>query len=303
MGYGSSDRRGARARLVVLHTAEGARRNVDLAKYFDGNDDASSHAATDPTGILDMIPRERASWTLGSGNPVSVNVEMCAHAGMTREQWLRTDTFTYTRAQDGRSFTVDNPRATIRHTAAWARRECEALGIPKRVLTVAQIRAGEAGITDHGTANRAMGWGDHTDVGPNFPWDVFQQDLNGEEDDMPYTPQQLHDLIRVGASAALVEQKGKDNRNILDGVIQTRSELRDRAREAVTEALAPVVKELVTVTAQLTKTLAELAAVRGENAQLRSAVAELSARTGGPAGASIDETLKEAGRRLSGNAG
>lgn len=177
--YGSSSRNGATVRLVVLHTAEGSRTKESLANFFDGNDGASSHVGIDNAGILDMIGRDRAAWTLGSGNPVSVNAEMCAFARWTRAQWLSQDTV------DG----CANPRQIVRNAAAWARRECDALGIPKRVLTVEQVRAGWAGICDHNAYNRAYNAGDHTDVGAGFPWDVFAADLNGttSEDDMPLT--------------------------------------------------------------------------------------------------------------------
>lgn len=44
-----------------------------------------------------------------------------------------------------------------------------------------------------------------------------------EEDDMPYTPEELKKLVKD----ALIELKGNDERNVLDSVIQTRAEVND----------------------------------------------------------------------------
>ncbi|MGM1064866.1 peptidoglycan recognition protein family protein [Saccharothrix sp. Mg75] len=220
--YGSNSRNGAKVRLVVAHTAEGARTRGDLAAFFDGNDNASSHAVIDAGGVLDLVDRSRAAWTLGSGNPISVNAEMCAFARWTRAQWLSESPV------DG----CANPRQIVRNFAAWAARECDALGIPKRVLTVEQVRAGQAGICDHRTYNRAYGAGDHWDVGDGFPWDVFTNDLDGG-DDMP-----TKDEFKAWTQEAIIQLRGNDGRNVLDGVIQTRNEPRDRAREAVALELA-----------------------------------------------------------------
>ena len=170
--YGSGSRGGARPIWVVLHTAEGARTKESLANFFDGNPDASSHVGIDAGGFNDMIDSLLYAWTLGSGNRLSINGELCAFARWNRTQWLSTGVV------DG----CVNPRQIIRNAAAWARRECERWGIPKRILTVEQCAAGWSGIIDHRTYNLAYRAGDHTDVGNGHPWDVFYADLIGVSD-------------------------------------------------------------------------------------------------------------------------
>ena len=170
--YGSGSRGGARPIWVVLHTAEGARTKESLANFFDGNPNASSHVGIDAGGFNDMIDSLLYAWTLGSGNRLSINGELCAFARWNRTQWLSTGVV------DG----CVNPRQIIRNAAAWARRECERWGIPKRILTVEQCAAGWSGIIDHRGYNLAYRAGDHTDVGPGFPWDVFYADLIGVSD-------------------------------------------------------------------------------------------------------------------------
>lgn len=149
-------------RLVVVHTAEGARTKESLGKYFQGNVDASSHVGIDAGGIESYVDYSRASWTLLNGNPISDNAELCAFARWTPKQWMSTSPV------DG----CANPKAILDNTAAWIRSRCLERGIPIRKLTPAQVDQGMAGVIGHADwTYSAVGQGDHTDPGPNFPWD------------------------------------------------------------------------------------------------------------------------------------
>lgn len=178
MALASSSRNGARIIWVALHTAEGSRRRSDLYNFFDTVRSGSSHGAADGTGLDDgWVSDDRAAWTLLNGNPVSLNLEMCGFARWTRTQWLSTGTV------DG----VVNPRQMVRNAAEWARRKCEKYGIPKTHIGVDGVRARRAGIIMHRDYTYGAGDGDHTDIGNNFPWDVFFADMAGmpqEEDDV-----------------------------------------------------------------------------------------------------------------------
>lgn len=175
MALPSSARGGARVIWVALHTAEGSRRASDLYAFFDRGQNASSHVGIDSTGFYDWVPRERYAWTLLNGNPISVNAEICGFARWTRAQWLSTGVV------DG----CVNPRAMVRNAAMWAKRECEALGIPKQYIGTNGVRNRQAGIIIHWDYSRGTGNGDHWDTGENFPFDVFFSDMNGGEvDDM-----------------------------------------------------------------------------------------------------------------------
>lgn len=153
----SSSRRGARVRLVALHTTEGILRNEDLRAFFNrANAQGSSHAAADRGGLLEsgFVPYGEAAWTLRSGNPISDNLEQCGFAKWTRDRWL-TDEI-----------------GTINAAALWVRQRCTARGIPIRYLTHAQLRAGESGVIQHNDWSVAMKDGSHWDCGPNYPIDV-----------------------------------------------------------------------------------------------------------------------------------
>jgi hypothetical protein len=185
MALGSSSRNGARIIWVCLHTAEGSRRRGDLYNFFDTVRSGSSHGGADGTGLDDgWVPDDRAAWTLLNGNPVSLNLEMCGFARWSREQWLSTGVV------DG----VVNPRQMVRNAAEWARRKCEKYGIPKTHIGVEGVRARRPGIIMHWDYTLGAGDGDHTDIGSNFPWDVFFADMNGG-DDMPLTPTDINLLL------------------------------------------------------------------------------------------------------------
>lgn len=168
MALPRSSRNGRKAKWVVGHTAEGSRTKESLYDFFNRNQNASSHVGIDGNGIADWVPREYAAWTLLNGNPISVNAELCGFARWTRAQWLSTGWV------DG----CWNPRAMVRNFALWAKRECEALGIPKRYIGTDGVRRGESGIIMHWDYSKGTGDGDHWDMGYNFPWDVFFADMN-----------------------------------------------------------------------------------------------------------------------------
>lgn len=173
MALPSSSRGGAQILWATLHSAEGARTVQSLFDFFNRNQNASSHAGADGYGLTGpWVPDERAAWTLLNGNSRSLNLELCGFARWTREQWL----------SEGWVDGVWNPRQMIRNAAAWAREKCDRHGLPRRWLTLDQIRRGERGIIMHADYTYATGDGDHTDLGKNFPKDVFMSDLNGEDD-------------------------------------------------------------------------------------------------------------------------
>jgi hypothetical protein len=141
-------------RLVVIHTAEGARTTGELANYFSGPVEASSHAGIDDTKIEQYLPYDRAAWTMLAANPIADQVELCGFAAWTRDQWLTQHA------------------AMLTLAAQWIRERCLARGIPIRKLAPAQLAAGEAGVCGHVDWTVGMRDGTHTDPGNDFPWDV-----------------------------------------------------------------------------------------------------------------------------------
>jgi hypothetical protein len=145
----------APVRLVVIHTAEGARTTASLGAFFAKKaTGASSHTGIDDKGIEQYVPYDKTAWTIRSANGISDNVELCGFAKWTRAQWL------------------DEHTPMLRLCAQWIRERCTARGIPIKKLTPAEVAAGKAGVIGHVDWTVGMKDGSHTDPGPGFPWDV-----------------------------------------------------------------------------------------------------------------------------------
>lgn len=178
----SQSRAGTTVTFVVVHTAEGIRKASDLKAFFDRSTESSAHAVADDKTLLDnLVPYDRAAWTLRNGNNASDNLELCGFANWSREEWL-------TRHQGMLSF-----------AAEWIGTRCRARGIPIRKLDPAGVRAGRSGVIGHVDYSKGTGDGDHWDPGPGFPWDVVLARAAGttptaadaattQEDDMPAIP-------------------------------------------------------------------------------------------------------------------
>ena len=156
-----SSRSGARVRLVVLHTTEGARTVESLGRYFQtGTDQASYHAAFDDRRAETYVDYGRAAWALRKANPISDNAAFCAFAAWTRAEWLR------------------HPRM-LELAAQWVAQRCAARGVPIRRLTLAEAAAcvrdpnHPGGVIMHRDYTWATRDGTHHDCGDHLPWNVI----------------------------------------------------------------------------------------------------------------------------------
>lgn len=149
-----SGRGGKQVRLIVIHTAEGARTVESLGAWFQrSNPGVSSHAGIDDKRIETYVDYSQQAFTVRSGNAISDNVELCGFAAWTRTQWL------------------GEHRRMLELAAQWIAERCKARGIPIRKLTPAEVKAGQAGVCGHIDWTLGMKDGSHTDPGPSFPWD------------------------------------------------------------------------------------------------------------------------------------
>lgn len=177
----SSPRGTAPVRLVILHTAEGARTVQELGNYFaQASVQVSSHVGIDDNELEQYVPYEREAWTTLNANPISDNAELCGFAAWTRDQWL------------------NEHMPMLKNAASWVAARCAARNIPIVKLSPAQVAAGKPGVCGHVDWTIGMKNGTHTDPGPGFPWDVVislaqggavggdavAQDVNGQIDDM-----------------------------------------------------------------------------------------------------------------------
>jgi hypothetical protein len=138
-------------RLIVLHTAEGARTYQELGNFFaNPASGVSSHVGIDDTpGIVgEYVRRDGKAWTQGNANPYSVAAELCAFAEWSPEEWQL------------------HPQM-LANAAAWVAEEAAHFGIPLVALTAAQAQGGSAGVCQH--VDLGTHGGNHWDCGPGFP--------------------------------------------------------------------------------------------------------------------------------------
>jgi hypothetical protein len=149
-----SSRGGATPRLLVVHTAEGARTIEALGSYFQNPAaEVSSHAGIDDqAGICgEYVGRGWSAWTQASYNGAAIAVELCAFAAWDRAEWLR------------------HP-AMLENCRLWLLEESAAAGIPLVRLDAGAAQGGARGVCGHNELG--AGGGGHWDPGPDFPWDV-----------------------------------------------------------------------------------------------------------------------------------
>lgn len=170
------DRQGQAPRLIVLHTEEGGMQGENFEVWM-ANNGVSYHKIVNPDGsVIDMETDDVGSWSvLSPGNEFSLNLVFATSTiHWSRQEWL------------------DNMGAGIKSAAYLAAQWCREWNIPPVILVGPNYPKciNGSGITDHYsfTYNKYPG-STHIDVGPNFPWDVFniylQQFVNGAPQPAP----------------------------------------------------------------------------------------------------------------------
>ncbi len=148
-----SSRKSAKVRLIIVHTAEGARTREALGGFFaKAATGASSHVGIDDTGITRYVPDAYSAWTARNANPVSVQAELCAFTAWTAVEWVK------------------HP-GMIENTARWIAQASIDHGIPIVRLTPEQSVKG-TGVCAHWDITRGWKIGSHIDAGTQFPWDA-----------------------------------------------------------------------------------------------------------------------------------
>jgi N-acetylmuramoyl-L-alanine amidase len=167
-----SSRGGASVRLIVIHTAEGARTIDELGNYFaSSSSGVSSHVGIDDTpGVIgEYVKRGNKAWTAANANPVAVQAELCAFAKWTSQEWAA------------------HP-AMLDNCAAWIAEEAAYYNIPLVALSAAQAQGTGRGVCQH--ADLGSWGGGHWDCGSSFPLDrVLEQPKNGGGGEMPGYPE------------------------------------------------------------------------------------------------------------------
>jgi N-acetylmuramoyl-L-alanine amidase len=146
-----SSRGGATVRLIVLHTAEGARTYQSLGSFFGSSSSGvSSQVGIDDTlnTVGEYVARGNKAWTQGNANPVSTSAEMCAFAAWSASEWSKH-------------------QVMLENTATWIAEEATAFKIPIVRLNASQAQGSGRGVCQH--IDLGSWGGGHVDCGPAFP--------------------------------------------------------------------------------------------------------------------------------------
>lgn len=157
-------RGGTKVDLFLLHTEEGGGVKdgadrlarwlgspfVQVSYHYTVSQDPADGGVT----VVDVVDTDLASWSALSANRRSINLVFAgSKAGWTRQQWLQQskaiDVAAYLAVQDAKKYGFD----------------------PK--VLAPPYTSPPPGISDHKYVTQFLKDGSHTDVGSQFPWDVF----------------------------------------------------------------------------------------------------------------------------------
>lgn len=175
-----SSRSGSGVRLIVLHTAEGARTIESLGGFFQGAVSASSHVGADDKAntVGEYVKRANKAWTQSNFNSVAVSIELCAFASWSTDEWHR------------------HPNM-LENCALWIAEEAKYYGLPITRLNASQAQGSGRGVCQH--VDLGAGGGGHHDCGSGFPMDyVLTMAHGGSAGPKPET--EMTDMITSAVS-------------------------------------------------------------------------------------------------------
>lgn len=147
-------------RVITLHTAETPEKDnaaENLAKYFQHPDYTSScHVCTSNKTVIQCVKDSYVAYAAPGVNNDGIQIEMCCYMNQTASEW-----------RDFYSLGL------LAITADVVAQYCLKYDIPAQRLLNAQLAAGQKGIIGHVQASEVYKKSDHTDPGPNFPWQRF----------------------------------------------------------------------------------------------------------------------------------
>jgi len=133
-----------------------------VVSYFtQPSSGGSAHYIVDTATEFHVLGDTEIGWH-APPNARSIGIEICGVAAYTRDQWLSASVW---------------PAVAL--AARRTRELCDRFGIPTVRLSSADLLAGRHGICGHVDVSQAWHQSDHSDPGPNFPWDRFMAAVTG----------------------------------------------------------------------------------------------------------------------------
>lgn len=146
-------------RLIVIHdmeVRESATTAETVARMFATTDrDASAHYCIDQDSVVQGVEVMDTAWAAPGANADGIQLEHAGYARQSRAEWL-------------------NDLGTLRQSARLSAQLAARFNIPLRRLSTLQVKDGTSkGFVGHNDVSNAFRLSDHTDPGPNFPWDTY----------------------------------------------------------------------------------------------------------------------------------
>jgi N-acetyl-anhydromuramyl-L-alanine amidase AmpD len=208
------NRQGTTIDLCLGHTTEGAG-GLELIDFMENMGDRSYHYVidNDPDGntVYDLVDTDAAAWACLDANNRSINYVI----GRSTVNWSRDDW-------------IGHARNAIRIMAWLMVADCKKYGIQPRVISP-PYEDDPPGIADHAYVTEHLGVGDHTDMGPNFPWDVLAHDVEAFMSGQPEEP-----MPSKEASRSIY----RDNDDSIGGIDEVLRQTNGMLHEARVEILA-----------------------------------------------------------------
>lgn len=161
-GDSHSSRHGARVTNGLGHTQEGGPADGSgaegLANYLSNTaNGVSYHDVIGARRVYHVAPKDRSSWSVLDANAYTLNYCLAgSRAGWSRDEWMER-------------------RDDIRIMAWLMVQDAQRAGFDTAVIAPPYEQ--REGLSDHRYVTDCLGIGTHTDLGRNFPWDVFGADV------------------------------------------------------------------------------------------------------------------------------
>ena len=189
-----SSRSESGVRLIVLHTAEGARTIESLGNFFASSSaGVSSQVGTDdtPNTVGEYVKRANKSWTQGNFNSAATSNELCGFASWSNDEWMK------------------NHQTMLENTAKWIAEEAKHFGIPITKLNASQAQGSGRGVCQH--VDLGSAGGGHHDCGTGFPMDYVLTMAKGGAAQAPTEESEMvASAVAANGNYHVFVAKGKD---------------------------------------------------------------------------------------------
>jgi N-acetyl-anhydromuramyl-L-alanine amidase AmpD len=147
-------------RVLVIHDMEAPEKGEtaeNVARYFaTTRTKASAHVCVDNNSVVQCVKDSDIAFAAPGCNNDGIQIELAGYGKQAAADWKD-----------------EYSTAMLKRAADVVAQYCLKFAIPPKHLTDGELAAGAMGIVGHAQVSRVYKKSDHTDPGPNFPWEYF----------------------------------------------------------------------------------------------------------------------------------